>query len=118
MIRRPPRSTRTDTLFPCSTLFRSRGGCRQDGAAGDGRLDVGRHRKARQQAGDGKAAGGRPWAVAERGAPGGERRKQLSHNRTNTELVSSALVIKKKNTNSTKPKNSTTTSTIQQHTPI
>src|SRR3546814_5521622 len=25
MIRRPPRSTRTDTLFPCTTLFRSRG---------------------------------------------------------------------------------------------
>src|SRR3546814_7454391 len=23
MIRRPPRSTRTDTLFPCTTLFRS-----------------------------------------------------------------------------------------------
>src|SRR3546814_13152554 len=31
MIRRPPRSTRTDTLFPCTTLFRSgrrrTGGC-------------------------------------------------------------------------------------------
>src|SRR3546814_1263047 len=27
MIRRPPRSTRTDTLFPYTTLFRSR--CRQ-----------------------------------------------------------------------------------------
>src|SRR3546814_1316602 len=26
MIRRPPRSTRTDTLFPYTTLFRSRGG--------------------------------------------------------------------------------------------
>src|SRR3546814_10914161 len=28
MIRRPPRSTRTDTLFPYTTLFRSNG-CRQ-----------------------------------------------------------------------------------------
>src|SRR3546814_10766096 len=28
MIRRPPRSTRTDTLFPSTTLFRSRGCCR------------------------------------------------------------------------------------------
>src|SRR3546814_14260318 len=28
MIRRPPRSTRTDTLFPYTTLFRSRGGTR------------------------------------------------------------------------------------------
>src|SRR3546814_20202055 len=29
MIRRPPRSTRTDTLFPYTTLFRSRHGSRQ-----------------------------------------------------------------------------------------
>src|SRR3546814_1656593 len=27
MIRRPPRSTRTDTLFPYTTLFRSLGAC-------------------------------------------------------------------------------------------
>src|SRR3546814_2500676 len=27
MIRRPPRSTRTDTLFPYTTLFRSPSGC-------------------------------------------------------------------------------------------
>src|SRR3546814_19042236 len=27
MIRRPPRSTRTDTLFPYTTLFRSRADC-------------------------------------------------------------------------------------------
>src|SRR3546814_4362813 len=40
MIRRPPRSTRTDTLFPYTTLFRSRnrrGDRRQEGA--DGRSD-------------------------------------------------------------------------------
>src|SRR3546814_19955024 len=29
MIRRPPRSTRTDTLFPYTTLFRSNGGAVQ-----------------------------------------------------------------------------------------
>src|SRR3546814_12275838 len=29
MIRRPPRSTRTDTLFPYTTLFRSPGGTRE-----------------------------------------------------------------------------------------
>src|SRR3546814_8485125 len=29
MIRRPPRSTRTDTLFPYTTLFRSHGGVRR-----------------------------------------------------------------------------------------
>src|SRR3546814_9849746 len=41
MIRRPPRSTRTDTLFPYTTLFRSQNigliaeGRRECGAAGD-----------------------------------------------------------------------------------
>src|SRR3546814_4006278 len=37
MIRRPPRSTRTDTLFPYTTLFRSQwGGCKVvfDGSLG------------------------------------------------------------------------------------
>src|SRR3546814_9861059 len=29
MIRRPPRSTRTDTLFPYTTLFRSDDACRE-----------------------------------------------------------------------------------------
>src|SRR3546814_10414672 len=46
MIRRPPRSTRTDTLFPDTTLFRSdlppcAGGGRKRRAAGDG-IDHGR----------------------------------------------------------------------------
>src|SRR3546814_6248742 len=31
MIRRPPRSTRTDTLFPYTTLFRSGGALMQEG---------------------------------------------------------------------------------------
>src|SRR3546814_11750484 len=31
MIRRPPRSTRTDTLFPYTTLFRSRAPARHGG---------------------------------------------------------------------------------------
>src|SRR3546814_3903970 len=31
MIRRPPRTTRTNTLFPCSPLFRSRAGRRRRG---------------------------------------------------------------------------------------
>src|SRR3546814_13952206 len=44
MIRRPPRSTRTDTLFPYTTLFRS--DLQDDGAAlehQDAVLPVGRH---------------------------------------------------------------------------
>src|SRR3546814_7165447 len=39
MLRRPPRSTRTDTLFPYTTLFRSRG-------AGDGSGSRCRHQPA------------------------------------------------------------------------
>src|SRR3546814_6940710 len=38
MIRRPPRSTRTDTLFPYTTLFRSPG--RADGGPGGGRAGL------------------------------------------------------------------------------
>src|SRR3546814_8347967 len=49
MIRRPPRSTRTDTLFPYTTLFRSR----PPGDAGDDRRGVDRRsvrRRARTRA--------------------------------------------------------------------
>src|SRR3546814_13494173 len=38
MIRRPPRSTRTDTLFPYTTLFRSPRGTRFDSAHTDDEL--------------------------------------------------------------------------------
>src|SRR3546814_9414343 len=43
MIRRPPRSTRTDTLFPYTTLFRSSGGGRGRPRRGGqaGRQDAG-----------------------------------------------------------------------------
>src|SRR3546814_7407914 len=40
MIRRPPRSTRTDTLFPYTTLFRSR-----FPDAAKGRMQVAHHRR-------------------------------------------------------------------------
>src|SRR3546814_19852218 len=49
MIRRPPRSTRTDTLFPYTTLFRSGGKvrspsllARRPGRPGNGAVDRGR----------------------------------------------------------------------------
>src|SRR3546814_13874153 len=52
MIRRPPRSTRTYTLFPYTTLFRSHRRARpDDGRRGDGRHRVpegpGRHARSR-----------------------------------------------------------------------
>src|SRR3546814_9145983 len=54
MIRRPPRSTRTDTLFPYTTLFRSRQGLTfhdPDPArlAVRGKQDVARHRERSRQ---------------------------------------------------------------------
>src|SRR3546814_9766742 len=39
MIRRPPRSTRTDTLFPYTTLFRTAGKAYAAGGAADARAD-------------------------------------------------------------------------------
>src|SRR3546814_3539392 len=42
MIRRPPRSTRTDTLFPYTTLFRSDRGVRVDGGRPVGVRNFGR----------------------------------------------------------------------------
>src|SRR3546814_12427640 len=40
MIRRPPRSTRTDTLFPYTTLFRSDAVARAHAAEVEGLLDM------------------------------------------------------------------------------
>src|SRR3546814_3346486 len=46
MIRRPPRSTRTDTLFPYTTLFRSRPGARSRQSA-QGAVSYDRDRRRR-----------------------------------------------------------------------
>src|SRR3546814_20079753 len=43
MIRRPPRSTRTDTLFPDTTLFRSEPYRQMDREIGEGLDQVGGH---------------------------------------------------------------------------
>src|SRR3546814_5456849 len=48
MIRRPPRSTRTDTLFPYTTLFRS-GGERLAAGAGGRRAALGPRRRHRRR---------------------------------------------------------------------
>src|SRR3546814_8885690 len=57
MIRRPPRSTRTDTLFPYTTLFRSRADRRTgrscDGCGGANPLPAGRPRRHRSPPGSG-----------------------------------------------------------------
>src|SRR3546814_8970097 len=68
MIRRPPRSTRTDTLFPYTTLFRS-GGRAGAHAAVDGR-------------GAGRAVAGAPGGPAAR-QPGGGADTGLDHREGN-----------------------------------
>src|SRR3546814_10203935 len=72
MIRRPPRSTRTDTLFPYTTLFRSADGPARGRAwqAGDGRQNC-RHEP-------GRGAGDLARAVLRRGRP---RRPDLPRRR-------------------------------------
>src|SRR3546814_19626611 len=68
MIRRPPRSTRTDTLFPYTTLFRSR-----DGGVDD-RLRLLRRRRAVQIVPAGGQAGeiGPYVPLPQAGGAGGE----------------------------------------------
>src|SRR3546814_10779254 len=58
MIRRPPRSTRTDTLFPYTTLFRSHGedAVGHGNGLGVGERDVGYRIGAEGDAGDADAA--------------------------------------------------------------
>src|SRR3546814_15416444 len=50
MVRRPPRSTRTDTLFPYTTLFRSKDARDLTEGARDGKLDpvIGRDEEIRR----------------------------------------------------------------------
>src|SRR3546814_1796380 len=98
MIRRPPRSTRTDTLFPYTTLFRSSG-------IGDHRLPEHPYGAARRRA-------------ARLGARTGESRQGRSEEHT-SELQSlmrisyAVFCLKKKNKNIThQPNNNTTQSTI------
>src|SRR3546814_7958807 len=79
MIRRPPRSTRTDTLFPYTTLFRSgiKCGDEDSGHGGQGRQGEGcvRLRRMRRRAQQVAGAVRRMWrlehAVGDRAGVGG-----------------------------------------------
>src|SRR3546814_16451545 len=71
MIRRPPRSTRTDTLFPYTTLFRSdrrrhdlRAAAGVDLAVDAQRFGAGRQRQREQQAGQQRLQGAAPGSSA------------------------------------------------------
>src|SRR3546814_5022511 len=78
MIRRPPRSTRTDTLFPYTTLFRSHRCDRREGIqvrADDRPLEEGRH-GARGRTVDGGCAVA-PGAAADAGHRSEEHTSEL-----------------------------------------
>src|SRR3546814_2852850 len=104
MMRRPPRSTRTDTLFPYTTLFRSRAS--SSGRRAGGRSPAWpvrsrcRHRDRPNR--DGRAAAG--WPAARSGNPPAVRRRQRSEEHT-SELQSlmrisyAVFCLKKKNKN-------------------
>src|SRR3546814_7255853 len=64
MIRRPPRSTRTDTLFPYTTLFRSTKFVKQLVARGGTVLFVGTKRAARELVASEAARCGMPFVDA------------------------------------------------------
>src|SRR3546814_4623804 len=105
MIRRPPRSTRTDTLFPYTTLFQSRGPRAEEARRGQGQGDQGR------EEGGGAGRGGRrrgrgrearssdaspPWSdhrqegrAGRRGGRGGGRGARCQADRKSTRLNSS-----------------------------
>src|SRR3546814_2602743 len=102
MIRRPPRSTRTDTLFPYTTLFRSRHG-RIDAGGNAGRGPGGRRddrrtaRRLRAQLRDheqGSPCGARR-CVAER-APFAERSEEHTSELQSLMRISYAVFCLKK----------------------
>src|SRR3546814_2396740 len=74
MIRRPPRSTRTDTLFPYTTLFRSRG--RE--AVGE-EMDCGRIGERPDQAFDAETPRGRVEHAADRAPVDDDRHRSEEH---------------------------------------
>src|SRR3546814_17058545 len=74
MIRRPPRSTRTDTLFPYTTLFRSVAVRRQSDALCDARVTSRRRRiDARHERGSGTFSLRNPHLNTSRGLFDGRR---------------------------------------------
>src|SRR3546814_10252135 len=118
MIRRPPRSTRTDTLVPYTTLFRFPGGDQRAYGGGGARL---RDRQGQGRQAGGAAAGERalplqPDGAGRRrhgrnacrrhggdagGAAGGQREVERAHVRTpvtNAHIVCRLLLDKRKST--------------------
>src|SRR3546814_2880900 len=92
MIRRPPRSTRTDTLFPYTTLFRSDGpadrGCR--------RLQQRVDRRRLHQLLRGRSRQPSPAATVRRSRPHGERSEEHTSELQSLMRISYAVFCLKK----------------------
>src|SRR3546814_5232824 len=82
MIRRPPRSTRTDTLFPYTTLFRSR----RRHAAGD-------HGPQTQKAADAAGGHGQWYQGGGEGNPRRERERSEEHTSELQSLMRSSYAV-------------------------
>src|SRR3546814_10787456 len=97
MIRRPPRSTRTDTLFPYTTLFRS-GRRRVRRGGGPGRCRAGRDRAGRPD-GAGQQRGHHPRQHAlqdDRGRLGRRSEEHTSELQSLMRISYAVFCLKKK----------------------
>src|SRR3546814_8924161 len=87
-IRRPPRSTRTDTLFPYTTLFRSRSDRGRSGGA-----VARRSRRCRGRTGVRRGPEPRRRGGARRGAVGGDDRRRGARSEEHTSELQSLMRI-------------------------
>src|SRR3546814_2237391 len=121
MIRRPPRSTRTDTPFPYTTLFRSPGGSRLRPPGADLSTAVRREYPAPEQGrqiGHGKAqtAGVESGGEDRRGCGSGRSEEHTSELQSLMRIAYAVFCLKKKkNVNRRSNKNHTKTSAETLH---
>src|SRR3546814_10363157 len=103
MIRRPPRSTRTDTLFPYTTLFRSgtaqQGGGRPERVRPRGRDPPARHAQAPRDLRDHAAGRRRLDPVADGAGPPQRRSEEHTSELQSLMRISYAVFCLKKKTN-------------------
>src|SRR3546814_4952762 len=92
MIRRPPRSTRTDTLFPYTTLFRSHGGVLERLITPERAIGLSHH-----EGGAGHALD--PAGYGERHFPAADRSEEHTSELQSLMRISYAVFCLKKKTN-------------------
>src|SRR3546814_2622706 len=93
VVRRPPESTRTDTLLPCTTLFRSDGDRAQHGRPRGARRADARCRAARRGVG---RAGGADRRGAEAGADRARSEEHTSELQSLMRISYAVFCLKKK----------------------